>query len=222
MAPISPDKRENTTPLMTNPSTQASDRNNGELYLYNGSYHMVLVDNLNGGKKYIFDNSGKKIYLEDIAVFQMQDETMAKRKMAQKNTLNFFADQENDFASWRDEYAKKAAYWAAKAGVNKSIYEASTKVVASTEHDLRPFYEKCNIYNANSILSKNILNNKDEKKVSNLATLQKHEKHNGNVAFSLHQFELQVAAKYEELMRGAELCRGAVEKLWSNCQKDMA
>lgn len=84
------------------PVTQ-NNRTNGKLYFYNGSYQMVFEDGENGNKEYIMDKSGKKVYLQDIALLQMKDDLQSQKDSIMKGLDN----QKAQYKKWKDHWFEK-------------------------------------------------------------------------------------------------------------------
>ena len=138
------EKRETPIYTATNPSQQQpADRTNGKLFLYNGSHHMVFTDTANGNKEYIFDKSGKKIYLEDIAILQMQNDKDAQ----QKRLISSLDEQQGKYEKqkqiwyekFQNENKKYDLFTAAKKAANKAYQGILSQTGCSSLSELKDF-----------------------------------------------------------------------------------
>ena len=140
------EKRETPIYTATNPSQQQSaDRTNGKLFLYNGSHHMVFTDGANGNKEYIFDKSGKKIYLEDIAILQMQNDKDAQQKKLMSSLDEQQGKYEKQKQVWyekfQNENKKYDLFTAAKKAASKAYQGILSQTGCSSLSDLKSYVQ---------------------------------------------------------------------------------
>jgi len=140
------ENRETLIYTATNPSQQHSaDRTNGKLFLYNGSHHMVFTDGANGNKEYIFDKSGKKIYLEDIAILQMQNDKDAQQKKLMSSLDEQQGKYEKQKQVWyekfQNENKKYDLFTAAKKAASKAYQGILSQTGCSSLSDLKSYVQ---------------------------------------------------------------------------------
>ena len=140
------EKRETPIYTATNPTQQQSaDRTNGKLFLYNGSHHMVFTDGANGNKEYIFDKNGKKIYLEDIAILQMQNDKDAQQKKLMSSLDEQQGKYEKQKQVWyekfQNENKKYDLFTAAKKAASKAYQGILSQTGCSSLSDLKSYVQ---------------------------------------------------------------------------------
>ena len=87
-----------------NNSESKSDRATSKLFYHNGTHKMVFVDKANGDKEYIYDENGSKLYLEDYAIMQMQNDRINLKNKLLSGLDKRQESREKQKAKWFEKY----------------------------------------------------------------------------------------------------------------------
>ena len=135
-----PDAKLNT---QQSSSLYASDKTNGKLFNYKGSHKMVFVDQMNGGKEYIFDENGKKLYLEDYAILQMKNDQTSIKDRLISGLDEQEASREKQKTKWFEKFniqnKNYNLFTAAKKAANKSYQAILSQTGCSSLSELKEY-----------------------------------------------------------------------------------
>ena len=174
----------------------------------------IKIESDNHGEFFYKNGGSEKVYLSD---YYCQKNEQAKKDKLQSDITGFFTKQENDFASWRDEYASKIGKWQAKIAENQSIFKASQEIVQAKDSELNPLYHKYNTFDISKFSD-----GKDKKLGFQLFSDRRSAKHAGNVAMGQISVERMVIETYQRLMNHAEFCRNRVTEIAQNTYKSFS
>ena len=143
MSKVSGQKTDTKFNTQQNTSAWKSDKTTGKLFLHNGTNKMVFVDQMNGNKEYIYDENGKKLYLEDYAILQMQNDKTALEKRVLSSLDAQQENREKQKTKWFEKFnlenKKYDLFTAAKKAATKSYQAILSKTGCSSLSELKEF-----------------------------------------------------------------------------------
>lgn len=124
-----------------------ADRASGKLFLYNGTHHMVFVDINNGNREYIFDENGKKMYLDEYAILQIKRDKDYQQQKLMSSFDSQIKSREKQKEIWFNKFKleniKYDFFTAAKIAADKGYQSILSQTGCSSLSEVKE-YSKTN------------------------------------------------------------------------------
>ena len=124
-----------------------ADKTSGKLFFYNGTHRMVFVDANNGNREYIFDENGKKMYLDEYAILQMKKDNEFQQQKLMSSFDSRIKNREKQKEIWFNKFKleniKYDFFTAAKKTANKGYQSILSQTGCSSLSEVKE-YSKTN------------------------------------------------------------------------------